>query len=47
MHKENLFSNSVSLYPFPDCIDLNVRLYTKVVDSIDRKEIYIFGEPGS
>ena len=36
---EGLDSSSVSLHPFPDCVDLGARLYKKVVDGIDERQI--------
>ena len=39
MHKEDLCSNFVSLHLSPNCKDLDVRLYTEVVDGIGGKQI--------
>ena len=44
MHKEGRCSNFVSLHLFPDCKDLDARLYIEVVDGVRGKQIDLMSE---
>ena len=35
IHTEDPYSNFVSLHPFPDCKDVDARLYIEIADGID------------
>ena len=44
MHKEGRCSNVISLHLFPDCKDLDARLYIEVADGVRGKQIDLMSE---